>query len=83
MFWKAEYNDYGIKPDNYRINPDVANYKEQVLRKVLNTLEIYPYATANLYKYSGDKKIPAGTYEYDVEAWNNKGIRRLKLMSKS
>lgn len=73
MFWKAEYGDYNI-------TDDVASGKNQILKKVLNTLERSPYTTADLYKYRDEERIFVETYEYDIQAWNNEGTRKLKLI---
>ena len=51
-----------------------AHGETKILRKILKTLERSPYEIANLYKYNGDKKIFVGSYRFDEDAWDNKGL---------
>lgn len=71
MFWKAEYS-------TWRIPADTSEGKDKILAIVLKTLRTFPYATAHLFKFSGEEKIYVDSYGYDLDAWNNKGISRLK-----
>lgn len=71
MFWKAEYS-------TWRIPADISEGKNKILAIVLKTLQTFPYATANLFKFRGEEKIYVDTYGYDLDTWNDKGISRLK-----
>ena len=74
MLWKLKYSDY-------RIKEELAEGKENALKKAKATLLTYPYLNVDLFKVKDEKQIYVATYDFDVKAYNGDGNVRLKRRS--